>query len=103
MNPIKSVIKEELANSYKLHKSYERGLKKLPKGSLVRKNISGHVYYYLAVRDGKKVKYIYKGKLSAKEVKKYEQIKKARKKYRALLSETKKQISFLERSLKIGS
>ncbi len=103
MSPIKSVIKEELTNSYKLQKSYERELKKLPKGSLVRKNISGHVYCYLAVRDGEKVKYIYKGKLSVKEIKKYEQIKKARKKYRALLAETKKQISFLERSLKIGS
>jgi len=97
MSPIKSVIKEELANSNKLKKSYERELKKLPRGALVRKNISGHDYYYLAIREGKKVKYIYKGKLPAKEVKKYDQIKKDRKKYRSLLSETKKQIAFLEK------
>ncbi len=103
MSPIKSVIKGELANSYKLKKSYERELKKLPKGAIVRKNISGHDYYYLATREGKKVKYTYKGKLPAKEVKKYDRIKKNRKKYRSLLSETKKQIRFLERSLKIGS
>lgn len=103
MGPIKSVIKEELANSYKLKRRYERELEKLPKGALVRKNISGHTYYYLAVREGQKVKYIYKGKLPAKDIKKYEQIKEARKKYRALLTETKKQISFLERSLRIGS
>ena len=103
MNPIKSVIKEELANSCRLQKKYERELKKLPKGSLVRKNISGHEYYYLAIRDGKKVKHTYIGKLGSKEIKKYDQIKKARKRYRALLLETKKQIAFLERSLKIGS
>ena len=103
MGPIKSVIKEELANSYRLKKSYERELKKLPKGALVRKNISGHDYYYLAVREGAKVRYIYKGKLSPKEVEKYDRAKRARKKYRALLRETKKQITFLERSLKIGS
>ena len=103
MSPIKSVIKEELTNSYKLKKNYERELKKLPKGVLVRKNISGHYYYYLTIRDGGKVKSIYKGKLSAKEVEKYDHIKKARKKYKTLLSETKKQITFLERSLKIGS
>lgn len=103
MSPIKSVIREELANSRALKKKYELELKKLPKGSLVRKNIAGHEYYYLAVREGKKVKYKYKGKLPLKDVKKYEQIKKNRKKYRALLSETKKQIAFLERSLKIGN
>lgn len=103
MGPIKSVIKEELANSYKLKQQYERALKKLPKGCLVRKNISGKDYYYLAVREGQKVKYLYKGKLSAKEIKKYDRIKKDRKKYRALLSEANKQIAFLERSLRIGS
>lgn len=103
MSPIKSVIKEELDNSYQLKKRYERELEKLPKGSLVRKEISGHEYYYLAVRDGQKVKYIYKGKLPPKEVEKYNLSKKARQKYRSLLSETKKQIKFLERSLKIGS
>lgn len=103
MGPIKSIIKEELINSYNLKKSYERELKKLPKGALVRKKISGHEYFYLAMREGKKVKYIYKGKLSVKEVEKYKKIKETKKKYKALLSETKKQIIFLERSLKIGS
>ncbi len=103
MNPIKSVIKEELTNSYRLRKSYERALENLPQGTLVRKTISGHVYYYLAVREGDKVKYIYKGKLPDKEIKKYERAKKDRKKYRSLLSETKKQIKFLERSLNIAT
>ena len=103
MSPIKSVIKEELTNSYKLRKSYERALDKLPKGTLVRKIISGHIYYYLAIREGKKVKYAYKGKMVPKEVAKYEQAKKDRKKYRALLSEAKKQIIFLEKSLKIAT
>ena len=103
MGPVKGVLKEELINSRKLKKRYERELKKLPKGCLVRKNISGHTYYYLAFRDGAKVKYVYRGKMTAQEIKKYERIKKDRKKYRDLLCETKKQILFLERTLKIGS
>jgi hypothetical protein len=103
MNPIKSVIKEELNNSYKLRKNYVRALEKLPRGTLVRKTISGHDYYYIAVREGKKVKYMYQGKMPPNEVRKYEQAKKDRKRVRTLLSETKKQIAFLEKSLNIAT
>jgi hypothetical protein len=103
MSPIKSILKEELANSYKLKRRYEKELGKLPEGALVCKHISGHDYYYLAVREGKKVRHLYKGKLSDKEIRRYSQAKEDRKKYRALLREAKKQISFLERSIRLGS
>ena len=46
MKIIKSVLKEELANSLAMKKNYERELVKLPKGSLVKKKIKGHEYYY---------------------------------------------------------
>ena len=36
MGPIKGVLKEELSNSLRMKKGYERELGKLPKGSLVR-------------------------------------------------------------------
>jgi len=42
MKVIKSVLKEELANSLAMKKNYERELAKLPKGSLVKKTIKGH-------------------------------------------------------------
>ncbi len=100
MRVIKSVLKEELANSLAMKKSYERELARLPKGSLVRKTIKGHEYYYLQVREKGKVKFLYKGKLVDDEIEKYEQAKRYRAKYRKLLSEVKKQIKFLRTTLR---
>ena len=101
MKVIKSVLKEELANSLAMKKDYEKELAKLPKGSLIKKNVKGHEYYYLVVREKGKVKFIYKGKkVSDKEIKKYKQAKEYRAKYRRLLSEVKKQIKFLRTALR---
>jgi len=100
MKVIKSVLKEELANSLAMKKSYERELARLPKGSLVKKKIKGHEYYYLQVREKGKARFIYKGKLSGDEVKKYRQAGKDRAQYRRLLSELKKQIKFIRTTLR---
>ena len=100
MKVIKSVLEEELANSLAMKKDYERELAKLPKGSLVKKKIKGHEYYYLEVRDKGKVRFVYKGKLSDKEIEKYKQAKEYRAKYRKLLSQIKKQIKFLKGALR---
>ncbi len=100
MKVIKGILEEELANSLAMQKNYERELAKLPKGSLTKKTIKGHEYYYLQFREEGKVKFVYKGKLPAKEVKQYEQAKQYRAKYRKLLSETKKQVKFLRSTLR---
>ena len=101
MKVIKSVLKEELANSLAMKKNYEKELAKLPKGSLIKKNVKGHEYYYLVVREEGKVKFIYKGKkVSDKEIQKYKQAKEYRAKYRKLLSDVKKQIKFLKGTLR---
>jgi len=101
MKIIKSVLEEELANSLAMKKNYERELAKLPKGSLIKKQVNGHEYYYVVAREHGKVTFIYKGKkVSAKEKQKYEHAKKYRKKYRRLLSEVKKQITFLRGTLR---
>ena len=100
MRVIKSVLKEELANSLAMEKSYERELAGLPRGSLVRKTIKGHEYYYLQVREKGKVRFLYKGKLADDEIEKYEQAKQYRAKYRKLLSEVRKQIKFLRTTLR---
>ena len=101
MRVIKGVLEEELANSLAMKKNYERELAKLPKGSLIKKKVKGHEYYYLVLREEGKVKFIYKGKkVSDKEIAKYKEAKEYRAKYRSLLSEVKKQIKFLRSTLR---
>lgn len=100
MKVIKGVLKEELANSLAMKKNYERELAKLPRGSLVKKTVKGHEYYYLVLREHGKVKTLYKGKLSKAAVREYESAKRYRAKYRKLLSQVKKQIKFLRSVLR---
>jgi len=97
---IKGVLSEELQNSLRMKKEYEDALKKLPQGCLAVKKIKGHEYYYLVKRVNEKVKYVYKGKVSEEEKKKYSEAKVLRAKYRKLLSQVKKQIKFLRSSLR---
>src|SRR5665213_3560328 len=99
MGVIKGVLREELDNSMRMQVDYERELKKLPKGSLVKKRIKGRDYYYLPLREDGKVKFVYKGKVSGDEIKKYAEIKELRARYRNLLSKVKKQVKFLRSSL----
>ena len=97
---IKGVLAEELKNSLRMKKEYEQALGRLPKGCLSIKRIRGHEYCYLVKRIDKKVKYIYKGKISEEEKKKYDEAKELRAKYKKLLAQVKKQISFLRSSLR---
>ena len=94
---IKSVLREELQNSLRMKKQYERELAKLPKGSLVKRTIKGHEYYYLIYRENGKFKSIYKGKsVSKRELKRYQDAKELRAKYRKSLSKSKRQIRYLK-------
>jgi len=99
--PIKGVLKEELNNSISMKKRYEEELSKLPPGSLIKKKIKGHDYYYIVLRENGDVKFKYQGKNVSKElIKEYERAKDLRKKYRNALSQVKKQIKFLKGSLR---
>lgn len=100
MGVIKGVLKEELENSIRMKSGYERELAKLPKGSLIKKKVKGHEYYYLLSREKGKVRFIYKGKVPDEEIKKYIEAKEYRAKYRKLLSQVKKQIRFLRSTLR---
>ncbi len=97
---IKGVLAEELENSLRMKREYEEALKRLPQGCLAVKKIRGHKYFYIVKRINKKVKYIYKGKISQEEMKKFEEAKVMRAKYRNLLSRVKKQIRFLRGALR---
>jgi hypothetical protein len=100
MKIIKGVLEEELKNSLRMQEEYEKALAALPRGVLVQKFVKGHQYYYLMMREGTKVRFEYKGKLFAGEIKYFDEVKKDRAKYRKLLGEVKKQIAFLQRTLK---
>lgn len=100
MGVIKGVLREELANSIRMKKGYEKELSGLPKGSLVKKKRKGHDYYYLLLREKGKVKSIYKGKVSIEELNKYKKAKEYRARYRKLLSKVKKQVRFLRSALR---
>ena len=95
MGVIKGALKEELKNSLQMKKSFEKELAKLPQGSLIKKKIKGHEYYYLLLRQEGKVKFIYKGKISDDEIKKFKEAKNYRAKYKKSLSMIKRQIKFL--------
>jgi len=97
---IKSVLREELENSLQMERNYARELAKLPGGSLVRRVIKGHVYYYLVFREEGRFRAIYRGKVCAAEIGKYRRAKEYRAKYRKLLSRAKKQIRFLRSALR---
>jgi len=93
---IKNVLREELANSERLKTGYEKELAKLPKGSLSKKKVKGHEYYYLVYRENGKVFLKYQGKhLDAKLIQRYAEAKEMRAKYRNSLSRAKKQIKYL--------
>ncbi len=101
MGIIKGVLKEELENSIRMKKDYKKALKSHPGGCFVQKEIRGHKYYYLVVRDRKKVKFIYKGKrLSKEDIAKLEKSKRLRRKYKQLIQKLNKQIKYLRKSLR---
>jgi hypothetical protein len=99
MKIVKGVLEEELQNSLRMQEEYEKALAALPRGVLVKKFVKGYQYYYLMTREGSKVRFEYKGKLLGNEINYYDGVKNDRAKYRKLLTDVKKQIVFLRRTL----
>lgn len=100
MGLIKGVLREELNNSLRLKDNYNKELKKRPGGSIVEKRIGGHKYYYLAFREGDKVRFIYKGKtLSGEFLAEFEKSKRLRKKYKELIRQLAVRIKYLRKAL----
>jgi len=67
MKILNSMLSEELDRLNKLSKNYEKQIAKLPKGSLIKKNIKGNIYYYFNYRQEKKKIFKYIGKLPGKD------------------------------------
>ena len=101
MGIIKGVLREELQNSIRLEKRYRKALKLYPGGTFIKKKIKGHYYYYLAIREGKKVRFIYKGKELLKgDIEKLKKSRKMRQKYKEFIQKLKRQIKYLRKSLR---
>ena len=99
MGVLKGVLKEELQNSLDMQKRYQEEIAKI-KGCLIRKKIGKRYYYYLAKREGNKVKFVYKGPISEEVKKAYAEQRKMLGKYKKLLLQVKGQIKFLRRALR---
>ncbi len=97
---IKGVLREELDNSLRMQERYEQELSKLPKGSLVKRRIRDHEYYYLVYREDGKVRSVYRGKPDANEIARYAAARDQRAMYRKLLSKAKRQVKFLRGALR---
>ncbi|MDD5496222.1 MAG: hypothetical protein PHP46_03870 [Candidatus Omnitrophica bacterium] len=101
MGLIKGVLREELENSIRLKKRYEEELKSHPGGSLILKKIRGHSYYYLAFREGKRVRFIYKGKQLRKEfLEEFRKSKQLRLKYKQMIKQLSSRIKYLRKALR---
>lgn len=99
MGVIKGVLKEELENSLGMLKRYQEEIEKV-KGCLVKKRFGSRYYYYLAKREGGKIKFIYKGPISDEARGAYKEQRELLKKYRVLIIKLKSQIKFLKRALR---
>jgi len=98
---IKELLKEELANSLRMERDYGRALAELPRGSLVRKIVGKQAYYYLAYREGPKVRFQYMGRnVDKAEIARFREAKQLRAQYRKHRSDVRKQIRFLRRVLR---
>ena len=100
MKILNSVLNEELDRLNKLKKNYEKQIAKLPKGSLIRKNIKGNIYYYLNYRQEKKKIFKYIGKLPGKELENLLDKIEERRKLEKLNKQVKKDIKKLEKMIK---
>jgi len=68
MRVLKGILKDSLAYYERLQRDLERRLARLPKGSVKRRCIRGHWYYYLQRREGGKVVHQYLGRLQPGEL-----------------------------------
>ncbi len=101
MGFIKSVLSEELDNSLKMLEGYRNALKANKGGCLVKKRIRGRIYWYVAVREGRKVRFLYKGrKFSRQEMAELERVKNLRKKHKELIRDLNNRIKYLRKALR---
>lgn len=103
MEILEGVLREELGNSRRRLVSFKKELRKLPKGSIHRKEINGRKYYY-HVRWNKKAKKndfdLLGEQVPESVLKQYESAKNKRANYRNQIRILKLEVQFLKRALR---
>jgi hypothetical protein len=97
MEIFNGIVEEELNRLKSLKRQYESELSGHTKGCLIKKNIKGHIYYYLNYRDNKKKVFKYLGKLSKDEVSDIKKEIEKRRNIKKLYIQVKKNIRRFEK------
>jgi hypothetical protein len=99
MAGIRDVAEEEYNRLISLVEFYKNEIGNLPKGSILKKEIKGKEYLYLAYRAGKKIKHDYVGVKDSKKDKEVSLLVEKRKEYEKLLKKTRINLKEVERIL----
>jgi hypothetical protein len=68
MRVLRGILKDSLRYYQRLERDLKRRLARLPSGSVKRRRLKGHVYYYLQERRGRKVVHRYLGREKPEEL-----------------------------------
>ena len=99
MSALQDIIKEEYYRLSELKEKYVRELEMLPKGSISKKRIRNHDYYYLAYRSEDKVKFAYLGKEGSLKLKKTKEQLNRRKEIELKLKQVNTSLKELSKSV----
>lgn len=100
MSVIYDVIKEENDRLLSLMELYNKKIAESVKGSLSIKKRGGNVYYYLAYRENKRIKFRYIGKEGSPRVKEYADKIEERRKYEEMRKKSKENLKEIRRLLR---
>lgn len=101
MDMVQSVLQEQLEYALESERRYKEAIEELPRGSLSKKKINDHYYYYLVYRDGGKVKSEYLGKLFDEEIEEYRKKIEKRRLYQEILKNLSDEIKYLKKVLNV--
>lgn len=100
MKILRGILVEQLKNAIRLKKDYIKALAQLGRGSIIKKRIYNHDYYYNEYREGGRVVFEYLGKLKPEEIHVLLGKKHRREEYKKMIKELDQQISFLQKALR---
>lgn len=101
MKVLKGILEEQLDNAVRLKRDYNKEINSLLHGSVIKKRVYNHDYYYQEFRQGPRVVFKYLGKLEADKLKKYDEEKHRRNEYLKMVKELNNQIKFLNKALSL--
>ena len=100
MSAVHDILREEYSRLENLKDRYRKELESLPKGTISRKKIHNHEYYYLAYRTKDGVKFDYLGKKDAQRFREIESQLDRRKEIEGKLKQVNKSIKEIGKSIR---